>query len=42
MKKLLWSIEEGQALQTMHEEPMNFRLKKENLESYLLHCMETT
>jgi hypothetical protein len=42
MKKLLWSIKEGHPLQTMHEEPINFRMKKENVESYLHHCMETT
>jgi hypothetical protein len=42
MKKLLWSIEEGHPLQTVHEEPINFRLKKENLKSYLLHRLETT
>jgi len=47
VKKLLshmteCSTEEGHPLQTIHKEPINFRLKKEHLESYLLHCMETT
>jgi hypothetical protein len=41
-EELLWSIKEGHPLQTMHEEPINCGLKKENLESYLLHHMETT
>jgi hypothetical protein len=33
-----WSTEEGHPVQTMHKEPINFRLKEELLESYLLHC----
>jgi hypothetical protein len=37
-----WSTEEVHPLQKMHKEPIDFRLKKENLESYLLHHMETT